>query len=327
MWFEDIITIENIYQAWLDFSKRKRNKQDVKFFAMNLEDELISIYTDLSNDRYVHRSYSRFIVHDPKRREIHKAAVRDRVVHRLVYNALFPIFHRRWLDCSFSCRPGFGQHRSIKAARRALGQGTKNWSYQCWVLKCDVEKFFDSIDHHILLSLLTRCVFDERLSNLLKQIIESYSTNDGHGIPIGNLTSQLFANVYLHELDRFIKHDLTIKQYIRYADDFLIMCEIKEDAFDLMALIVSFLENQLKLQLHPKKVILRKASWGIDWLGRGLLIDYQILRPSTRQRMMCHIHNYGTLTSYNGLLAGTARRELDRQLLQSLVSCGDYKVR
>ncbi|MBI5369575.1 group II intron reverse transcriptase domain-containing protein [Candidatus Uhrbacteria bacterium] len=317
MCFEDIIKIENVYQAWLDFSKGKMKKQDVQFFAANLEDELISIWRDLSTGSYVHESYSRFIVHDPKRRVIHKAAVRDRIVHRLVYNTLFPAFHCRWLDCSFSCRPGLGQHRSIHAVHRALRQATKNWSRECWVLKCDVQKFFDSVDHTILFSLLSRNVYDCRLSALLKVIIESYSTQAGRGLPIGNLTSQLFANVYLHELDRHIKHDLKLRHYVRYADDFLAICQTKKDATDLIVPIASCLENKLKLRLHPKKIIIRKTSWGIDWLGHVLFSDHQVLRPSTRQRMMRHIHSHDTLASYNGLLIGTARRELDKRLLQS----------
>lgn len=296
-------------------------------FAANLEDELLSIMNDLSFGRYVHGLYYRFIVHDPKRRIIHKATVRDRVVHRLIYNALLLMFHRRWLDCSFSCRPGFGQHRSIETAQKFLRQATKNWSDESWILKCDIRKFFDSVDQQILLNLLTRQVHDPQLLGLLTTIVHSFHVTAHCGLPIGNLTSQLFANLYLHELDRYMKHELKRRWYVRYADDFIVIGADRDDLQSVLQSVDRFMQESLKLTLHPNKIFFRKSSWGIDWLGHVLLPGYQILRPSTKKRMLRKAKGgtLDTLVSYHGLLKGTARRTIDQQLLQTfaLVGVGD----
>lgn len=302
MRFEDIIMLELLHKAWQDFSTGKRNKKDV----MN---------------------YERFFVQDPKRRVIHKATVRDRVVHRLVYNALLPVFHPRWLDCSYSCRPGFGQHRSFIALRESLQKASRNGTRDVWTLKCDVKKFFDSVDHEILLSLLKRRVPDIYWQQVLRKIIKSFSVKEGKGLPIGNLTSQLFANVYLHELDWYVKHQLKQHWYFRYADDILLLCQSRPQAERLLEKIRDFLSHRLCLALHPQKSIFRKSSGGIDWLGRVFLPGYELLRPSTRRRMMRNIemkaqsdNSVGlrsSLTSYHGLFEGTARRKIDAEFLQT----------
>jgi retron-type reverse transcriptase len=224
-----------VHRAWLDFSAGKRQKTDVIAFAGNIEDELCSLVYELRNETYVHGSYERFIVYDPKRRVIHKASVRDRIVHRFLYNALLPEFHRRWLGCSYSCRPGFGQHRSIADVRAALRQVETVGRGICWILKCDVRKFFDSVHHETLLELLCAHISDPRLCWLLELVVESFATQPGVGLPIGNLTSQLFANVYMHELDWFAKQTLGLRWYFRYADDMLVLHPDKEYVLEAVA--------------------------------------------------------------------------------------------
>ncbi len=316
--------MEKLFKAWKDFSTGKREKKDVQLFESRLEDELCHLFNDLLSGTYHHGSYERFIVNDPKRRVIHKATVRDRVVHRLLYNTLLPIFHRQWLGCSFSCRPGFGQHKSMEAVRRGLRKITQNDAHFCWILKCDIRKFFDSIDHRILISLLDRKITDPAIKFLLKQIIESFSTVHQTGLPIGNLTSQVFANVYLHELDWYMKQTLKHHFYFRYADDFLFLCHTQEEAEILLQYVEKFLRKQLRLDLHPRKVILRKRSWGIDWLGHVMLPGHEVLRPTARRGMMRKVKSIGhdsqrmrlSLASYHGCLKGTARRRIDQELLQ-----------
>lgn len=323
--FEDIVSLEMIYQAWVDFSTGKRDKKDVQQFEAHLEDELVALQQDLVSGHFVHNKYERFIMHEPKRRTIHKATVRDRVVHRLLYNALLPDFHKRWLSCSFSCRPGFGQHRSINAVQKSLRRATQNWSHECWTLKVDVKRFFDTVDHEILFTLLEQRISDHGMRAILHQVIDSFYTTHGRGLPIGNLTSQLFANVYLHEIDWHVKQIWKHKQYFRYADDMLFLCESKTEAFTLLNDVKIFLETNLRLTLHPDKITIRKSSWGIDWLGRVLLPGHDVLRPSTRRRMIRKViamqgSNHGdiraSLASYNGLLKGVARYSIDKELLQ-----------
>lgn len=323
--FDDIVTLENIYKAWTDFRTGKTKKKDVQCFTFNLEEELIELFENLKSGNYIHGKYECFIVNDPKRRIIHKATVRDRIVHRLTYNALIPIFNRQWMDCSFSCRPGFGQHKSLNSVRKGLGQATRNWSKDCWALKCDIQKYFDSIDHDLLLNLLSRKVKDNKIQQILHKIICSFATTGGCGLPIGNLTSQVFANIYLHELDRFMKHTVKQHWYYRYADDMLVLCQSKDEANAVLEKIENFLQQELRLHLHPSKTILRKSVWGIDWLGRVILPGHEVLRPSTRRRMIRNVENTvgydyvsSKLASYNGLLKGSARRSIDNFLIQTL---------
>jgi len=325
----DICVIKNLYRAWRDFSKGKKKREDVLVFESHLEDELWRLHTDLVSEEYRHGGYEKFFVHDPKRRMIHKATVRDRVVHRLLYNALLTVFHPRWLDCSFSCRPGFGQHRSLERVRRGLREATQDWSRECIALKCDIRKFFDSVDHGILERLLFLHLKDAPLRLMLSRVIDSFETSSGIGLPIGNLTSQLFANVYMHELDWHAKHELKLRWYYRYADDMLVLCHSLDEVKRVCEKLEIFLSQTLRLFLHPKKVVIRKSTWGVDWLGHVILPGHEALRPATRRRMMRRVRDalgqYGSaetaiksIASYHGLLAGTARKTIDCDLLQAV---------
>lgn len=323
---QELFSLEIIWCAWQAFVRDKKQKSDVVLFTANLESELWRLADELQAGTYVHGRYEEFIVHDPKRRIIHKAPVRDRVVHRLVYNYLLPRFNPTWLDFSFSCRPGFGQHRSIARVRRALAQATHNYTKEGWILKCDIKKFFDHIDHTILSKLVNKQVSDPVMRVLLAKIINSYAVTPGVGIPIGNVTSQIFANVYLHELDWFVKHQMRLPYYYRYADDFIILLETKEQVDEVLAVIENFVTDSLHLTLHPQKIIVRKAAWGIDWLGQVLCPGYEILRSSTKKRMMRKIKQkvglldddslMSMLGSYHGLLQGVARKQIDEEIRQ-----------
>ena len=327
--WEKLISLKNIFSSWTEFVRGKQHKRDVMIFVANLENELWALCNDLSDGSYQIGGYQKFLVHDPKIRIIHKATVRDRVVHRLLYNYLLPIFNDRWLDCSFSCRPGFGQHLSVKAVERALAKVSGNYTRLSWAVKCDVKKFFDSIDHSILYHLLCRRVHDERVRRLLFKIIESYHATPSRGIPIGNLTSQIFANVYLHELDWYVKHTLKKHYYYRYADDFVCLTASENEAVQFLNEAGEFLRDKLSLTLHPHKITIRPNHWGIDWLGQVLLPDYKVLRPSTRRRMLKKIGSAsrqnissnalkGMIASYKGLLKSVAKKTIVQRANQLL---------
>jgi len=331
MVWDELILLKNIFTTWQDFSAGKIHKHDVVEFKMNLEEELLGIHFDLKNNCYQHSSYQTFKVYDPKERIIRKATVRDRVVHRLLYNYALPIFNRQWLSCSFSCRPGFGQHLSIKKVKKAIEIVTGNYSKRYFAVKCDIQKFFDNIDHQILFSLICREIYESHLRDLFFKVIDSYYLRQkGTGLPIGNLTSQIFANIYLHELDLFAKHILKLRYYYRYADDFIFLVPDEKTGQEFVIKFGDFLINKLKLNLHPRKVIIRQTDWGVDWLGKILLPGYILLRSSTKKRMMKNIKNgvianfdqrslNGMLASYGGLLKGTARKNIDEQITQTLV--------
>ena len=314
--FEQIISLENIFCAWREFQKDKRNRVDVKEFEADAEKNIFELYDGLEKGTYRHGSYKAFWVRDPKLRLIHKASVRDRLLHHAIFRILYPIFNKSWIFDSFSSREYKGTHAAMKRFRDFAWRISKNNTRPVWVLKIDIRKYFDSIDHEILLALLSVALphetsimkDDDRLFDLLKNNVHSYSTLPSKGIPLGNLTSQLFANVYLNPLDQYIKRRLAVPYYIRYADDIIVLSESREFLLELLSKISSFLENELRLTIHPNKISIRRWSKGIDVLG---FISYPlktIMRSSTERRMFKCLCNQIGETDFNIQLAALYSR-------------------
>lgn len=259
-------------------------------------------------------AYEPFIVHDPKRRQIHKASVRDRLVHQAVVNVIEPLFEPRFIHDSFSCRKGKGTHAGVARLRYFLRKSSRNNSRPAFVLKCDILQFFASVDHAELLDLLSIYVSGKATLNLLAEIINSFSATPGKGIPLGNLTSQLFANVYMHEFDFFMKHHLREKYYARYCDDFVIVSDSRQHLLNLTQLIANFLEERLKLTVHPNKITIRKYIAGIDFLGYVILPHHIRLRTKTKKRMLAKINNRN-LDSYLGVCSHANAYRIRQELI------------
>ena len=193
---------------------------------------MVNLFQDLKNKTYVHGPYLAFNVSDPKPRNIHKAVVRDRVVHHLLYKELYWYFHFRFIHDSYSCRVQKGTHRALDRFREFSRKVSKNHTRPCYVLKCDIKKFFASIDHEILTKVLERHIADPDIRWLINQVVSSFcTTSPTVGLPLGNLTSQLLVNIYMHEFDMFVKQELKVRYYIRYADDFVSIFGSKPHAF------------------------------------------------------------------------------------------------
>ncbi|MDD5041533.1 MAG: reverse transcriptase domain-containing protein [Candidatus Peribacteraceae bacterium] len=289
--FEQIISAENLFAAWEEFRRGKQNRKDVQEFERELEQNLFQLHRELAAGTYRHRPYSAFTICDPKQRRIHKATVRDRILHHAVFSVLNPIFEPTFIAHSFSCRVGKGTHRAVNALDQMLRSVSRNTTRPCFVLKCDVHQFFASVDHDILLHILAKRIKDEKTVTLLREIIRSFvadipTSSVRTGIPIGNLTSQLFANIYLNEFDQFIKNTLRIKRYARYTDDFVIVAGSRKELEAMLVSIRSFLKERLHLALHPHKVTIRKYGQGIDFLGYVLLPHHRVLRPKAKRRMV-----------------------------------------
>jgi len=233
--YEDLISIDNLLLAWQEFVKGKRNKKDVQRFSFYLMDNILSLHRDLKNRAYKHGGYECFNISDPKPRTIHKASVRDRLLHHAVYRILYLFFDKTFISDSFSCRINKGTHKAIDRFREFSYIVSKNNTKTCCILKCDIKKFFASIDKNTLVKILEKYIYDENIVNLLKEIIFSFKPN---GLPLGNLTSQLFASIYLNEFDQFVKHKLKVKYYIRYADDFVVMSENKKHKVKILSKFV-----------------------------------------------------------------------------------------
>lgn len=231
-------------------------------------------------------SYNEFYVYDPKKRHIHAATVYDRVVHQALYRVINKIFEPIFIYDSFSCRIDKGTHAGVDRLEKFLRKATKNYSQTAFVLKCDVAKFFDSIDHKILKSLLYLKIKDKGTINLIEIILNSFKKTKGKGLPLGNVTSQLFGNIYMHQFDFYVKFVLKEKYYIRYCDDFIVVHKSKKHLLKLIFTFEIFLRDKLYLKLHPRKREIRKASQGIDFLGYILLPHYSLLRTSTKRRIV-----------------------------------------
>ena len=319
--FEDIISTENFLEAWKEFIKGKRQRKDVREFGLNLIDNILELHSDLVNHIYKHGGYQAFNISDPKPRNIHKATVCDRLLHRAIYRVLYPFFDRIFIADSFSCRIEKGTHKAIERFRYFSNKASKNNTRTCWVLKCDIRKFFASIDHNILKKILAEHITDKSVLWLLARVIDSFHTEGGIsvGLPLGNLTSQLLVNIYMNKLDQFVKHKLKAKYYIRYADDFIILSENKNELEILLLRIGAFLCTELKLELHPKKVSIKTLASGIDFLGWVNFPRHRVLRTSTKKRMLNRVGQnpkVETLNSYKGLLSHGNAKKLEMKITE-----------
>jgi len=283
--YSKTISLENLLQAWEEFKHDKRKKLDVGEFEIHLEDNLFKLHHALYSKKYSHGKYSGFFITDPKLRHIHKAILRNRIVQQALFTTLSPIFEPTFIADSYSCRKGYGTHRGFQKLIIYSRKVSKNYTKNFWVLKSDIKKFFGTVDHTLLLQIIGKRIKDHDLFLLIREIIESYNTFPHKGIPIGNLTSQLFSNIYLNELDQFIKHKLQVKYYIRYADDFVILHQNRIILTEYLSAIREFLKRELQLELHPRKTHLRKFSWGVDFLGYIALPYYHIVRTKTKKRI------------------------------------------
>ena len=215
-------------------------------------------------------------------------------------------FDTKFIHDSYSCRVEKGTHKAINRFRYFVRKVSKNNTKTCWVLKCDIKKFFANIDHSILKTILSKTVFDTDILWLLSQVINSFrvrvvltqiitqsnvtnsaiAENVTKGLPLGNLTSQLLVNIYMNEFDQFVKRELKVKYYIRYADDFVVLSPDKEYLENILVKMKEFLESKLKLQLHPDKIFIKTIVSGVDFLGWVNFSDHRVLRISTKRRML-----------------------------------------
>ncbi|MDP3799964.1 MAG: reverse transcriptase/maturase family protein [bacterium] len=317
--FEDVISLDNLLLAWQEFIKGKRKRKDVQEFQFSLMDNIFSLHSDLTYFIYKHGKYTAFNISDPKPRNIHKATVRDRLLHHAIYRILYPFFDKTFIADSFSCRKNKGTHKALNRFRSFAYKISQNNTKTCWVLKCDIKKFFASIHHKVLLEILTEYIPDKNILWLLNEVVSSFETKLNIGLPLGNLTSQLLVNIYMNEFDQFVKHKLKAKYYIRYADDFVVLSQDKVCLENQILLIQKFLTESLKLNLHPNKVFIKTLFSGVDFLGWVHFYDHRILRTTTKKRMIKRIRENQTketLNSYLGLLRWGNTEKLKSELYQ-----------
>ena len=291
--FQEVCEFENLYNAYLKARRGKNNIKEVLEFTYNLENELIKLKYELISQTFKTGKYRHFVIFEPKERKISALPFRDRVVHHAICSVIEIIFEKKFIYDSYACRKGKGTHAGADRIQKFIRKANSNY----YVLKCDVSKYFPSVNHEILKQLIREKIGDEKLLQLLDKIIDSSGEKSddseeqgaqislNNGIPIGNLTSQLFANIYLTKLDEYVKYELKIKYYIRYMDDFILLHESKQELHEIKEKIRLFLSS-MRLTLHPKKANIFPIALGIDFLGYRIYNNYRLVRKSTVKRFL-----------------------------------------
>lgn len=261
--FERVVDFDNLYRAFLSASAGKRDRPEVIAFEFDLERHLWEIRRELQGEAYQWGAYRRFVIRDPKMREIRAAPFRDRVVHHALFNVIDAIFTRGFITDSFACIPGRGSHRAAERYR-AFVRARRGEGY---ALQCDIRAYFASVDHEVLTQRLGRRIADRRLLAVLRSLVQHGAEKPGKGMPIGNLTSQLFANLYLDAFDHFIKEQLRVRHYVRYMDDFILLLDDRASARVHLATVRQFLAEVLQLELNPRRITIAPIECSRDVLG------------------------------------------------------------
>ena len=304
--YQNLCSFNNLYLAYEKARKGKTKKDYVIEFEKNLINNLKQLRIELFLHSYQPRPLKTFILRDPKTRKISKSDFRDRIIHHALINIIEPIFDKIFIYDSCANRKGKGTSLAIKRLIRFQRKTSKNNRIKSYFLKADIKHYFQEVNHDILLNIIKRKIKDEKVINLIKKILDNGKVKQNIGMPLGNLTSQFFANIYLNELDYYIKYNLKAKYYIRYVDDFIILYQSKEQLKIWKRKIQKFLKNNLKLELHPdkSKIILEKK--GVPFLGFRHFNSYKILRKNKirllRNKLKIIIKEYKEINNYKNLI-------------------------
>ena len=308
-YFNNLSTITQLLEAYYKVRLGKRTRPVALSYDFDLENNLCLLEYLLKNDRYVPKPYTYFVVTDPKKRHIAAPNFRDRIVHRALVNQIEPVIDKQFIHDSYACRREKGTHFGLKRIKKFLmaARCINGKTKPIYFLKCDVQKYFQNISWDILISILEKKIPDADTIKLIKKIITTHkvykvkgkltnlpeqvvSITDRRGIPIGNLTSQLFANVYLNELDHYVKHTLKERWYARYMDDFLIIHADKNHLVQVRNQIEVFLRERLKLTLHPRKVAIQNVDHGVPFVGYRIFYDHILVYAKTVRRFRKRLH-------------------------------------
>ncbi len=322
-------------KAYYGCRKGKRYATNAVKFEINFEKELLKLEKELKNHTYQAGRHTCFIITEPKLREVWAADFRDRVIHHLLVNYLEPIWERKFIFHSYACRREKGAHKAIHHIKQYIKRTTNHFTQQDYYFQSDIHSFFISIDKNILFNLIKRHTKNQKILWLCQKIIFQNPVDNfiikgdrkllrsipkhkslfyvpkNKGLPIGNLTSQFFANIYLNELDQFAKHKLKCDYYFRYMDDFVILHPSKEQLLIWRNEISLFLRQSLALKLHPKKQTLQPITKGINWLGYIIKPDYLL----SRRRVVANLKQ--RLYQFNQQIP----EPIDIKFIQHIQSC------
>jgi hypothetical protein len=344
-----------LVEAYFECRRHKRNTTSAKAFEANLERNLYELYIDLTERTYAPGQSICFVVTRPKVREIWAATFRDRVVHHLLYRRVAPRFHASFIADSCACIPGRGTVYAVKRLEAKIRSASENWSQPCHYLKLDLANFFVSIDKQIVWELLAKKITEPYFRWLAQVILfhdprpdavihsppemmalvpkhKRLSSQPAHlGLPIGNLSSQFFANVLLNALDQHIKHVIGAKHYARYVDDFILIHRSPRWLNDARRQIEAFLPS-IGVKLNPSKTILQPVSRGVDFVGQVIKPGHTTTRRRTYRAALARVASidraelFTTANSYFGLFRQSTHSHHDRAALAKLVGLRGYAV-
>jgi hypothetical protein len=361
------IPLEELFEAYFSCRKNKRRTANAAEFEVNYEANLVVLWREINDETYELAKSLAFVVTRPVQREIFAADFRDRIVHHLIISKINHLFEREFIHDSYACRAGRGTHFGIRRVERFIRRETANWSREAWILKLDIKSFFMSIDRGLLFSRLEMFLRQryhecdrEILINLCRKVVFAdpahncrirghckdwdglppekslFRVRPGCGLPIGNLTSQIFANFYLNQFDHFVKHTLGMRSYGRYVDDFVIVHPDRRLLDSLIPRIRTYLANELRLILHPQKMYLQSARRGVQFLGVIIKPGRTIVANRTKGNFAAAVERFNrvvsagkpssnerdrfqsTINSYLGILRHRATVRLRRATLSRL---------
>ena len=305
--FDKYLTYEKLLEAHKKARRGKNRKPELIKFNLKQEEYIMWLYMQLKNGTYKHGGYIEFYVTEPKLRKIEKSRYIDRIVHTwLAENFLLKYFVTQFIPTSFACIKGKGMHRSAFCVQKYMKKAKQRWE-NYYIIKTDVAKYFNSIDKKILLEILERKIKDSKLIWLIKEIL--YAQKREKGIEIGNYTSQIFANIYLNEVDQYIKHELKVKYYVRYLDDSILIVQTKEEAKKVLQLVRKFLKEKLDLELNDKTQIF-KGKQGVNFCGYKIN-EYRLkLRDRGKRKLKLRIKKLKQKVKTGEITSHEAKRYL-----------------
>lgn len=301
--FTKLCSYENLELAFKKARKKKTFKPYVLEFEDDLKQNLLMLRSELLLHSYHPQPLKTFILRDPKTRKISVSSFRDRIVHHALVQILEPLFEKSFIYDSYANRFGKGTLAALNRFDYFKRKVSRNNTKHCFVLKVDIKHYFETVNHNILLKLIRRKINNAKVIRLIKQILKNHAGKEANkGMPLGNYTSQFFANVYLHELDWFVKHQLTARHYLRYVDDFVILHNSKKLLYEYREKINYFLGLRLELELHPEKSKIVLLSEGVSLLGfrvfyhHKLLLKKNLRQFRTKYSLLCRQYLTGEVS-------------------------------
>ena len=288
---DGIYTYENLLNAYSKARKNKRYRVEVLSYTAKLEENLLQLQAELCEGTYHPLPYRSFVIHEPKERIIRALPFKDRVAQHAICAVVQPIIQKGFFAHSYACIKNRGAHKASEVLSGWYYRLYREWGGEVWALKGDIHSYFASMAHEILKQQYRREIKDARVLALLDIIVDHNGTAEPVGVPVGNLTSQLFGGMYLTPLDRFIKETLRAKWYMRYMDDFIILAQSRAELAALLVQITDFLRCELRLELNPKTKIYKPVH-GLDFVGYRHFHDYKLVRKDSITRARRRIAAY-----------------------------------